>query len=85
LDPQVGKTVSELIQRGAPNRDLLRAIFMVYNILLIPFIVGLYFGLKKSWARNIIFTTLVANLVLGVAWTLFFPLDLGGKSESFTG
>jgi hypothetical membrane protein len=57
LDPsysQIGKTVSELIQRSAPNRDLLNAIFVVYNILLIPFAVALYMGLSKGWARNVI-------------------------------
>jgi len=88
LDPtysQVGKTVSELIQQGAPNRDLLNVIFIVYNILLIPFALGMYYGLKKGWARNLIFAALVMNGVLGVAWTLFFPLDVGGKSESLTG
>jgi hypothetical protein len=88
LDPsysQVGKTVSELIQQGAPNRDLLNAIFIVYNILLIPFAFGLYIGLKKGWARNVILAALVLVGVLGVLWTLFFPLDVGGKSESLTG
>jgi sulfite exporter TauE/SafE len=88
LDPsysQVGKTVSELSQQGAPNRDLLNAIFIVYNILLIPFGVGMYYGLKKGWARNVILAALVVAGVLGVAWTLFFPLDVGGKSESLTG
>ena len=88
LDPsysQVGKTVSELIQQGAPNRDLLNTIFIVYNILLIPFAFGLYYGLRKGWARNVILGALVINGVLGVAWTLFFPLDVGGKSESLTG
>ena len=88
LDPlysQVGKTVSELIQRGAPNRDLLNGIFIVYNILLIPFAVGMFYGLRKGWARKVIFVAFVINGVLGVAWTLFFPLDVGGKSESLTG
>jgi hypothetical protein len=88
LDPsysQVGKTVSELIQQGAPNRDLLNAIFIIYNILLIPFAAGMYYGLRKGWARNVILAALVVAGVLGVAWTLFFPLDVGGKSESLTG
>ena len=88
LDPsysQVGKTVSELIEQGAPNRDLLNGIFIVYNVLLIPFAFGMYNGLKKGWARNVIFAALVINGVLGVAWTLFFPLDSGGKSVSLTG
>jgi hypothetical protein len=88
LDPsysQVGKTVSELIEQGAPNRDLLNGIFIIYNILLIPFAFGMYHGLKKGWARNVIFVALVISGVLGVAWTLFFPLDAGGKSLSTTG
>ena len=88
LDPsysQIGKTVSELIEQGAPNRDLLNSIFIVYNILLIPFALGMYYNLKKGWARNVIFIALVINGVLGVAWTLFFPLDVGGKSISMTG
>jgi hypothetical membrane protein len=88
LDPsysQIGKTVSELIEQGAPNRDLLNSIFIVYNIRLIPFALGMYYNLKKGWARNVIFIALVINGVLGVAWTLFFPLDVGGKSISMTG
>ncbi len=88
LDPsysQVGKTVSELIAKGAPNRDLLNAIFIIYNILTIPFALGMSYGLRKGWARNVIFAALVINGILGVAWTLFFPLDVGGKSVSLTG
>ncbi len=88
LDPsysQIGKTVSELIQQGTPTRDLLNAIFIIYNILNIPFALGMFYGLRKGWARNLIFVALVINGILGVAWTLFFPLDIGGKSVSLTG
>lgn len=88
LDPsysQVGKTISELIAQGAPNRDLLNGIFIVYNVLLIPFAFGMFYGLRKGWARNIIFAALIISGVLGIAWTLFFPLDAGGKSVSLTG
>jgi hypothetical protein len=88
LDPsysQIGKTISELIQRDAPNRDLLNGIFVVYNLLLIPFAVGLYLGLRKGWARNVIVVAMIISGVLGVAWTLLFPLDAGGKSVSLTG
>lgn len=88
LDPsysQIGRTVSELIQQGAPNRELLNGIFIVYNLLLIPFAYGLFKGLKQGWARNVILAALIINGVLGVAWTLFFPLDEGGASVSLTG
>lgn len=88
LDPsysQVGKTISELIEQGAPNRDLLNAIFIIYNVLLIPFAVGLHFNLRKGAATTIVTIALIINAVLGVAWTLFFPLDIGGKSASLTG
>ncbi len=82
---QIGKTVSELIQQGAPNLYLLNAIFVIYNILTIPFALGMFYDLQKGWARNVIFVALVINGILGVAWTLFFPLDVGGKSVSLTG
>ena len=88
LDPsysQVGKTVSELIERGAPNLDLLNAIFVIYNILLIPFAFGLYSRLRKVPTTTLVAIALIINAVLGVAWTLFFPLDIGGKSASLTG
>lgn len=88
LDPtysQIGKTVSELIERGAPNRDLLNAIFIGYNVLLIPFAVGLYQSLRKGAATTLITVALIINSVLGIAWTLFFPLDVGGASTSLTG
>ena len=88
LDPsysQVGKTISELIERGAPNRDLLNAIFIIYNVLVIPFAICLYFNLKKGLSTTLITIALIINSVLGVAWTLFFPLDIGGKSASLTG
>jgi hypothetical protein len=88
LDPtysQIGKTVSELIQRGAPNRDLLNAIFVIYNLLLIPFAVGMYYGLRTRATTTLISVALIVNSLLGVVWTLFLPLDVGGASTSLTG
>lgn len=88
LDPtysQIGKTVSELIERGAPNRDLLNGIFVVYNLFLIPFAEGLHKALNKRPQSKIILSSLVLIAILGVLWTLFFPLDENGRSTSFTG
>jgi hypothetical protein len=88
LDPsysQIGKTVSELVQRGAPNRDLLNALLVVYNILIIPLAVGLYFSMKKGWIRGIVSTALILTGLLGFVVTVFFPLDANGQSVTFTG
>jgi len=88
LDPsysQIEKTVSELVQRGAPNRDLINGILVIYNLLIIPFSAGLYLSLKKGWARSVVLVALVLTALLGAIVTLFFPLDEGGRSETLTG
>lgn len=88
LDPtysHIGKTVSELVQIGAPNRDLLNILLVVYNILIIPFAFGLYYSLKKGLTRSLIVIALVLTGILGTAVTVFFPLDANGASVSFTG
>jgi len=88
LDPsysQIGKTVSELVEMGAPHRDLLNIMLVVYNVLIIPFAVGLYFGLKRGLSRSLVLVALVLTGILGTAVTVFFPLDAAGKSVTFTG
>jgi heme A synthase len=88
LDPsysQIGKTVSELIERGAPNRDLLDGMFVLFNLFLIPFAEGLYKGLNNGLQNKIIFLSLFLISVLGVVWTLLFPLDANGATTTFTG
>ena len=88
LDPSyshIGKTVSELVEVGAPNRDLLNIMLLVYNVLIIPFAVGLYFGLKKGLSRSLVLIALVLTGILGTFVTVFFPLDAAGKSVTFTG
>ncbi|MGE5533851.1 MAG: DUF998 domain-containing protein [Bacillota bacterium] len=88
LDPtysHIGKTVSELVEVGAPNRNLLNIMLEVYNVLIIPFAVGLYFGLKRGWSRSLVLSALVLTGILGTFVTVFFPLDAAGKSVTFTG
>jgi hypothetical protein len=88
LDPSyshIGKTVSELVEVGAPNRDLLNIMLVVYNVLIIPFAIGLYFGLKKGLSRSLVLVALVLTGILGTLVTVFFPLDAAGKSVTFTG
>ncbi len=58
---------------------------VVYNILIIPFAVGLYYGLKKGWTQSLVMIALVLTGILGTAVTVFFPLDAAGQSVTFTG
>jgi sulfite exporter TauE/SafE len=88
LDPSyshIGKTVSELVESGAPNRDLLNILLVVYNVLIIPFAIGLYFGLKNGLSQSLVLVTLVLTGILGTIVTVFFPLDAAGQSVTFTG
>jgi len=77
-------TVSELVERGAPNRDLLNIMLVAYNILIIPFAIRLFYGLKKGWTSNLVIIALVLTGILGTAVTVFFPLDAAGQSVTFT-
>ena len=94
LDPtysQVRNTVSELFEKGAPNRDLVDAIFVIYGLFLIPFAEALY----KSFNPHIrshpysttktIFISLFIIAICSLLWNLFFPLDANGGYTSFTG
>jgi hypothetical membrane protein len=88
LDPtysHFGKTVSELVQMGAPNRDLLNIMLVAYNLLIIPFAFGLYYSLKKGLTRILVVVALILTGILGTVVTVFFPLDANGASVTFTG
>jgi len=61
------------------------ALLVIYNDLIIPFAVGLYFGLKRGLTRSLVLVTLVLTGILGTAVTVFFPLDAAGQSVTFTG
>lgn len=94
LDPtysQVRNTVSELFERGAPNRDLIDSIFLVYGLFLIPFAEGLYKSFNTSARAHpyslakAIFVSLFIIAICSLAWNLFFPLDANGGYTSLTG
>lgn len=87
----VHNAISELIAAGAPNKPLLDAAFCFYNVLVALFGAGLLSELASRrsaprqasgrWGAGV----LVAIGVLGVAWTLFFPMDPIGAPASLPG
>jgi hypothetical protein len=85
----ISMAISELVADGAPNRSLLSSSFLVYNLLVSLFGVGLFLkassqlqgrvsGTVGSWA-------LIAVGVAGLLMELAFPQEPGGTATTFTG
>lgn len=85
----ISMAISELVADGAPNRSLLSSLFLVYNILLAIFSVGLFLRANsQSWGRvsgTIGSLTLVLVGLAGVLMEVAFPQELGGTATTFAG
>jgi hypothetical protein len=84
----LSQAVSELIENGAPNRTILNALFLVYNLLRAGFAVGLFSsrgdGNGKGGAVVAAGIVLLAEAACGFA-TVFFPQDVPGTAATATG
>jgi hypothetical protein len=85
----ISMAISELVADGAPNRSLLSSAFLVYNVLVSLFGIGLFLkanhqpqgrvsGMIGSWA-------LVAVGIAGLLMELAFPQESGGTATTFAG
>jgi hypothetical protein len=87
----ISQAISELIMAGAPNKPLLDGLFCLYNLLLAGFGVGLFQTAgasaagKGSQAGRWAGVILLVTSALGVAMTLFFPMDPRGATATFPG
>jgi hypothetical membrane protein len=85
----VSMAISELVAEGAPNRTLLSASFLVYNILVSLFGMGLVLKVNRYAHGRVTGTigslTLVAVGVAGILMELAFPQEPGGTATTFTG
>jgi len=87
----IAQAVSELIESGAPNKPVLDALFIVYNLLASAFGLGMFAVIRArggnkgktsgSWGALL----LVAIGVLGLAMTLFFPMDPRNAQATLAG
>jgi hypothetical membrane protein len=84
----ISMAISELVAEGAPNRALLSSSFLVYNILLTAFGVGLFLKVKgQSRGRIGGFVGSLALVLVGVAGILMelaFAQEPGGTATTFT-
>jgi hypothetical membrane protein len=79
--------VSELIESGAPNKALLDVLFCGYNVLLVGFAWAVGMSVR---GENVPLSvagavTLAAVGLLGLAMTLFFPMDPRGAPATVQG
>ena len=81
--------ISELVADGAPNRSLLSSLFLLYNLLLVAFGIGVFLEAKdRSRGRRSGYVGSVALILVGLAgmsMELAFPQDPGGTPVTFAG
>jgi len=85
----VAEAISELVAAGAPNRPLLSALFILYNVLSSAFGLGLFLKDRDEPYRRAsgLFGSLALVVIgiLGVCMELFFPQDPGGIPTTSAG
>ncbi len=85
----LSEAISELVADGAPNRSLLSSLFLIYNMLLSAFGLGVFLKAKEQSRGQISgYIGSLALILVGVAGTsmeLAFPQDPGGMPITFAG
>jgi hypothetical protein len=87
----IANFVSDLIQAGAPNKNLLDPIFGIYNLATGAFAIGLFFWIKDRHQPGVRMNTgsLGAIVLLAEAFfgfvTIFFPEPAPGSPVTTTG
>jgi len=84
---QISQAISELIESGAPNKTLLDLLFIFYNSLIIVFGYWLFKQLKMKGRYNVQIGAIMLLIigVLGLAMTMFFPMDPRGSEVTLPG
>jgi hypothetical protein len=84
----VTQAVSELLEAGAPNTAVLDPLFLLYNLLTVPFAAGVFLLGRESREHRPLATAAAMVLLLeAVAGfvTVFFPQDVPGTPFTITG
>ena len=85
----ISMAISELVADGVPNRSLLSSLFLLYNILLSIFGIGLFLKVNSQPRERMSGITgslaLVAVGIAGILMELAFPQEPGGTATTFSG
>jgi hypothetical membrane protein len=72
------QTISELGARGAPTRQLVNPLFIVYDLLTIAFGVGVWLSARGNRPLRVAAAALTAVGVIGLPGPWLFPMNLRG-------
>jgi hypothetical protein len=85
----ISMAISELVADGAPNRSLLSSLFLLYNLLVCAFGVGLFVNVNSQTHGRV--SGMIGSIALiavgaaGVLMELAFPQEPGGTATTFSG
>lgn len=85
----ISMAISELVADGAPNRSLLSSLFLLYNVLLTSFGIGLFTKVNslpgKKTSGRIGSLALILVGMAGILMELVFAQEPGGTATTFAG
>jgi hypothetical protein len=82
------QTISELGARGAPTRQLVNPLFILYDLLTIAFGVGVWLSARANRPLSVAAASLIAVGAVGLPGPWLFPMNLrgvGGDLEHIVG
>ena len=80
----VSQTVSELIAVDAPTRWYVAMLFVIYDLSIYAYGIGIMLASNGKRALKIAAFMIIAKEVLGLMATLFFPIHLRGVEADFS-
>ncbi|MFI7442837.1 DUF998 domain-containing protein [Nonomuraea indica] len=78
------QTISELFAIGAPSRPLVVVLFLVHDVLVIAFALGVWASAGRRRALRVTAGMLIGIGLIGLVATPFFPIHLRGVEGTLT-
>ena len=75
------RAISELYAIGAPTKQLVDPLFIMYSVLLMAFGVGVWRSPSRKRALDLVGGLLIGIAAVGLVTALFFPMQLRGTGD----
>lgn len=77
----IDQSISELSAVGAPTRSLVVPLNILYNVLLIAFVLGVWVSADQNRLLRVTAIMILANVIVTLIW-VFFPMQLGETANN---